>query len=211
MDIIWWIKLFILYVALMFFSLIVFILSLPLWLFLRRLAPHPVINGIRRIFWEIMKWIFPIGITIAVVLYFVWLILRYPLLGITLGIVDLSDYTPFKELIYTGVFDWVEALLTLNPVGIYHASWKIMQNTPRFAQELFGGEIRKVQETSQTAGDTLEEEVTTSRVAKYAEYDKCVDNQSIQLTPNMSDEEKEKARQENEKIGENCRKQHIDT
>lgn len=211
MDIIWWIKLFILYVALMFFSLIVFVLSLPLWLFLRRLAPHPIINGIRRIFWEIMKWIFPIGITIAVVLYFVWLILRYPLLGITLGIVDLSDYTPFKELIYTGVFDWVEALLTLNPVGIYHASWKIMQNTPRFAQELFGGEIRKVQETSQTASDTLEEEVTTSRVAKYSEYDNCVDNQSIQLTPNMSDEEKEKARQENEKIGENCRKQHIDT
>lgn len=189
--------------AFMLFSLIVFILSLPLWLFLRRLPPKPIITAIRKIFWEIMKWIFPIGMTAGIVLYFVWLIFRPIILGITLGIVDISDFTPFSDLIFTGMFDWIEALLTLNPIAMYHASWKVLVNTPKFARELFGGEIRQAETASQRIEASAQQEVADQRTKQQA-YEMCVSSRTIAITDNMSATEKVRARAENESNRQQC-------
>jgi len=209
MDVIWWIKLFVLYMAFMIFSLIVVILSLPLWLFLKRLPPHPVINAIRMVFWEIMKWIFPIGLTIAILLYFIYLALQPIIFGLSLGIVDLRNVTPFKELWDTGIFDWVIGLLTLNLVKMYHASWKILRKTPEFAYELFGGEIRKTEQSAQELESIAKEEIALQN-AKMEAYNTCVSSRSVELTDNMSGIEKIRAMSQNETVKKDCKEEHLD-
>jgi hypothetical protein len=193
----------------MIFSLIVVILSLPLWLFLKRLPPHPVINAIRMVFWEIMKWIFPIGLTIAILLYLIYKILQPIILGLSLNIVDIRYVTPFKELWDTGIFDWVEGLLTLNPVKMYHASWKVLKNTPAFAYELFGGQIRKAESSAQELESIAQEEIAIQK-AKTDAYNACVESGFIEINPNMSAVEKLQATTENQNIKNECRKQHLD-
>lgn len=161
------------------------------------------------VFWEIMKWLFPIGLTCAIILYFIWKAFKPIIQGLSLGIVNLDDYTPFKELIQTGIFEWVEGLLTLNPIKIYHASWKVLKNTPAFAYELFGGQIRKAESSAQELESIAKEEVEIQKAKKEA-YDACVASRTIEINPNMSAVEKLQATTENQTIKDDCRKEHLD-
>lgn len=204
MDIIWWIKLFVLYLAFTIFSFVIWLLTLPIVLFLKRLRPKPVIEFIRKVWWKIMSYILPIGMTAAGLLYLIWLSMRLPLLAITLGIVDLNDVTPFKELIETGIFDWMEALFTLNPVAMYRATWKVLVQTPKLARELFGSEIRKAETTTEEI-----EEQAQVEIAKRKEWDTCIKSREIAITENMSSDEKQRAIAENNNIRKECDEQHL--
>lgn len=161
------------------------------------------------VFWEIMKWIFPIGLTIAILLYFIYIILQPLIFGLSLGIVNIRNVTPFKELWDTGIFDWVIGLLSLNPITMYHASWKVLKNTPAFAYELFGGQIRKAESSAQELESIAKEEVEIQKAKKEA-YDACVASRTIEINPNMSAVEKLQATTENQTIKDDCRKEHLD-
>lgn len=199
-GVVWWIKLFVLYVALMIFAAILWVLSLPVIIGLKRLPPFDLIIPAHVILTQIMLWIMPIGFTIAVVLYFVYLILRPIILGITLGIVDIADYTPFKEFIEMGIFELIEAILTLNFPRIWRALKKIMIKTPEFFREVFFGEIQTI---TQVTKDT-----EASTKAELSERDKrvneCIKTNSIEITDIMTSTEKKTAELKNEKIKKDC-------
>jgi len=213
MDIAKIVKWFVLYLAFMILSLIVWLISLPLVVFLRDIPPHPIINFVRTIFWEVMKWIFPISLAIAIILYFVYKILRPILLGFSLGIFDLRGETPFKELWDTGVFDWIEALLTLNPVAMYHATKKLMLNTPKYARELLGNEINEAEKaqstleanaTNASKNNDGKANVDSGADAQSSIVKKCIDIDTIPLNNNMTKSEREQASSENDAVRKRC-------
>jgi hypothetical protein len=197
----WWIKLFVVYMALMFFAFFVWILSLPLFLGLKRLPPVPIIMAIHNVLSKIMLVIFPIGITAAVVLYIIYNILRPILLAVSLGFVDLRGISPFSDLWDTGVFDFIQNLLTLNFPGMWHSALKIIVKTPQYTRELFSNEIRIVKE----AGDASKEEALAKKEEIDAAIESCIATNTIPITPNMTAAERAKAERENSQAEITCR------
>lgn len=196
----WWIKVFVLYLALMIMSAFLWLFSLPLYLGLRRLPPFAIIKPIHGTLTQIMLWLLPIGLTIAIVCYLIYLVLRPIVLGITLGIVDISNYTPFKEFIETGVFEFVENLLTLNFPGIWRSGLKIMMRTPQYARDVFSTEIQLLTE----AESETERMAREKKEAHDRAMEECVRANTVEITDLMTDIEKKVARLENEKIKKEC-------
>ena len=200
-GIVWWIKLFILYIALMIIAGILWLFSLPLFVGMRRLPPFAIIIPVHTGLTQIMMWIMPIGFTIAVVLYFVYLILRPIILGITLGIVDIAGYTPFKEFIEMGIFDLIEAILTLDVRRAFNACKKILIKTPEFFRELFFNEINAIEGAAKQG----EESAKKALAERDKRVQECIQKNSIEITDLMTTAERKKAELKNEKIEKECK------
>jgi len=194
----------------MILSLVLWIIALPLVILTRDLEPKPIWRGIRSAYWEMMKWVFPIFLAVAIILYFVYLAFRPIILGITLGIVDIKRFTPFKEFWGTGVFDWIIALLTLNPVKMYYATKKLILNAPRYARELFGGQIAQAENITQSTEQAVQDTISQNQQKQDA-YNRCLNVELIQIHENMSAEEKTTAESENIKIKQSCKERYLDT
>jgi hypothetical protein len=200
-GVIWWIKLFVVYVALIFCAFFLWILTLPVFVGLKRLPPIPIIIVIHNILSKIMIIIFPIGITIAVVLYMVYRIFQPIILGVSLGIVNIRNHTPFKEFWDTGVFDFIEALLALDFRRMWSSALKIVVKTPDHVRELFSNEIRIAKESAEAG----KEEALAQKEKMDKAIEKCIAENTIELTPNMSASERTKAEKENAKAEVSCR------
>jgi hypothetical protein len=196
----WWIKLFVIYVALMIIAGLLWLLSFPVFVGLKRLPPFAIIIPIHNVFNQIMLWIMPIGITNAIVLYFIYLILRPIILAITLGIVDIAGYSPFREFIEMYIFEFVENLLKLNFPGMWRTSFKIMIKTPQYIREMFSSELRSLTELENRAEDVAREE-KNARDQRVAE---CIQKNSIDITDLMTTTERKTAEAQNAKTKSEC-------
>lgn len=192
----WWIKVFVLYLALMITSAFLWLFSLPLYLGMRRLPPFAVIKPIHGVLTQIMMWLLPIGLTIAIVCYLIYRVLKPLVQGLTLGIVDISGYTPFREFIETGVFEFVENLLSLNFPGIWRSGLNIMMRTPQYARELFSKEI----DTTKQLADSGEQAAREKLDAEQRALEAKIKQNSIEINDLMTDSEKAAATKENERI-----------
>jgi hypothetical protein len=199
-GIVWWIKLFVLYIALMIMAGFLWLLSLPLYVGLRRLPPFAVIKPIHGVLTQIMMWLFPIGMAIAVVLYLIFKALQPIIKGITLGIVDIADYTPFKEFIETGIFEFVENLVTFNFPGMWRTGLQIIKRTPQYFRELFSSEIQTLTQ-AENRTETIARE---KKAARERETQECIKKNSVEITDLMTATEKRVATLENEKIKKEC-------
>lgn len=189
----WWIKLFVIYIALMIISGILWVLSFPVFVGIKRLPPFAIIIPIHTVLNQIMMWILPIGITIAIVCYLIYIVLRPIVLGITLGIVDIASYTPFKEFIEMYIFEFVENLLSLNFPGMWNTSKKIMIKTPNYIRELFSSELSALTQMEKNT-ETIVQEKKAERERRVAE---CIQANRIEITDLMTDTEKKKAEAQN--------------
>jgi hypothetical protein len=204
---IWWIKLFVLYLALMIMAGILWLLSLPLYLGLRRLPPFAIIKPIHGALTQIMMWLFPIGMVVAIVCYLIFKALQPIVQGITLGIVDIANYTPFREFIETGVFDFVQNLLTLNFPGMWRSGLLILKRTPKYFREVFYDEIKtltQLENRSETIAREKKAELDREKAARDAEIEACIKNNTVEITDLMTDIEKRFAKAENEKAKQQC-------
>lgn len=199
-GVVWWIKLFVIYVALMIISGILWLLSFPVFIGLKRLPPFAIIIPIHSVLTQVMMWIMPIGITIAIVLYLIYLILRPIILGITLGIVDIAGYTPFREFIDMYIFEFVENLLKFNIPGMWRTSFKIMIKTPQYIREMFSSEIQTLTNTSNQTESAAREE-KAKRDQRVAE---CIQTNRIEITDLMTTTERKKAEAQNAKTEKEC-------
>jgi hypothetical protein len=147
-----------------------------------------------------MLWIMPIGITIAIVCYLIYLVLRPIILGITLGIVDIKDYSPFREFIEMYVFEFVEHLLKLNFPGMWETSFKIMIKTPQYVREMFSSELSSLSEMENRSEDVARDK-KTERDREVAE---CIRVNRIEITDLMTTAERKKAEAQNAKSEKEC-------
>jgi len=200
-GLVWWIKLFVLYVALMILSAILWLFSLPVVVGLKRLPPFAIILPFHGILTQIMMWLMPIGLTAAFVLYSIYIVLRPIILGITLGIVDIKDYTPFREFIEMGIFDLIEAILSFNIWRIFEACKKILIKTPQFFREIFFYEIQTITKAAETS-ETMAKESLNERDRRIEE---CIQTNRIEITDLMTASEKKTAELQNEKIETECK------
>lgn len=200
-GLVWWIKLFVLYIALMILSAILWLLSLPVVVGLKRLPPFSIILPFHGILTQIMMWLMPIGFTAAFVLYSIYIVLRPIILGITLGIVDISGFTPFREFIEMGIFDLIEAILTFNPWRIFEACKKILLKTPQFFREIFFYEIQTITQAAKTSEEMAKESLNERDLR----VQECIQTNKIEITDIMTATEKKAAELENEKIETECK------
>jgi hypothetical protein len=197
---IWWIKLFVLYLAMMIMSGILWLLSLPLFLGLRRLPPFAIIKPIHGALTQAMMYILPIGFTILIVCYLIYRVLQPMVQGITLGIVDISNYSPFREFIETGLFDFAENLLTLNFPGMWRTGLLILKRTPQYFREVFGEEIQTLTR-AESQGEAAAKE---KKAARDQAVEECIRSRTVPITDIMTATEKRIALAENEKIKKEC-------
>lgn len=199
-GVVWWIKLFVIYVALMIISGILWLLSFPVFIGLKRLPPFAIIIPIHTVLNQIMLWIMPIGITIAIVCYVIYLVLRPIILGITLGIVDIKNYSPFREFDEMYIFEFVKRLIALNFPGMWETSFKIMIKTPEYIREMFSGEIQ----AATNLGNQTESAAREKKAERDRQVAECIRINRIEITDLMTTAERKKAEAQNAKSEKEC-------